>query len=310
MGVCFFSEDNDKRVKDNIMILGCNKKENAEKILIPNLLKSNESFVIVDEYNIACSVGPSLKDSGYMVFTLGADDVVGFSTMICNMSLVDDDDRRVAIFINPGDRSNYSGVEDTLLRIFTIFYEGGVFESKFGNIYFYLDNIMSYVNAWFYLRENIITAINDDIYVIVSVESASEINEIYQRKNDISWSEFFTYIVSLEFERKETIAFINGLLRDGINCSLVNNDVIVLKAEDDIYTYEIGDAIKCIKLSKIKQKRIKAGYSQKGLADLSCVPIKNIQSYEQNPDKVRKASVENILSIAKVLDCTIEDLLS
>lgn len=58
-------------------------------------------------------------------------------------------------------------------------------------------------------------------------------------------------------------------------------------------------------------KRIRTGYgcTQAALAKLSGVSLRSIQMYEQRNKDINKASVETIHRIAKVLGCTIEDLM-
>lgn len=58
-------------------------------------------------------------------------------------------------------------------------------------------------------------------------------------------------------------------------------------------------------------KRIRTGYgcTQAALAKLSGVSLRSIQMYEQRNKDINKASVESVYRIAKVLGCTIEDLM-
>jgi DNA-binding XRE family transcriptional regulator len=58
-------------------------------------------------------------------------------------------------------------------------------------------------------------------------------------------------------------------------------------------------------------KRIRTGYgcTQAALAKLSGVSLRSIQMYEQRNKDINKASVETIYRLAKILGCTIEDLI-
>ena len=58
-------------------------------------------------------------------------------------------------------------------------------------------------------------------------------------------------------------------------------------------------------------KRIRAAYgcTQAELARLSGVTLRSIQMYEQRRKDINKASADTLYSIAKVLGCTIEDLI-
>ena len=61
--------------------------------------------------------------------------------------------------------------------------------------------------------------------------------------------------------------------------------------------------------TSLKRIRIAYGCSQAQLARLSGVTLRSIQMYEQRRKDINKASAETLYSIAKVLGCTIEDLL-
>ena len=59
--------------------------------------------------------------------------------------------------------------------------------------------------------------------------------------------------------------------------------------------------LKCIRTAK--------GYSQKQLAEMSGVSLRSIQVYEQRREDINKAQSDSIFRLAKVLGCTMEDLL-
>lgn len=61
--------------------------------------------------------------------------------------------------------------------------------------------------------------------------------------------------------------------------------------------------------SKLKEMRLKRRLSQSQLAYLSDVNIRNIKTYEQNENDINKAQVNILLSLARVLNCSIEDIL-
>lgn len=61
--------------------------------------------------------------------------------------------------------------------------------------------------------------------------------------------------------------------------------------------------------SRLKRIRVSTGLTQTELANLSGINVKSIASYEQNPNKINKASVETIYNIADSLGCNIEDLI-
>lgn len=61
--------------------------------------------------------------------------------------------------------------------------------------------------------------------------------------------------------------------------------------------------------TNLKQIRSAYGCTQAELSRLSGVTLRSIQMYEQRRKDINKASAETLYSIAKVLGCTIEDLI-
>ena len=61
--------------------------------------------------------------------------------------------------------------------------------------------------------------------------------------------------------------------------------------------------------TNLKLLRQKAGLSQRELADLSGVPVRTIQQYEQRQKNINKAQAEYLVMLAKVLCCEIEDIM-
>ena len=63
------------------------------------------------------------------------------------------------------------------------------------------------------------------------------------------------------------------------------------------------------KVSALKLIRQKRKLTQEQLALLSGVNVRSIRSYEQGDNEIGKAQAETLQMLAKVLDCTIEELL-
>ncbi len=61
--------------------------------------------------------------------------------------------------------------------------------------------------------------------------------------------------------------------------------------------------------TNLKRIRTVYGCTQAELAELSGVSLRSIQMYEQRRKDINKASVEKLYGIAKVLGCTVEDLI-
>lgn len=64
----------------------------------------------------------------------------------------------------------------------------------------------------------------------------------------------------------------------------------------------------CFKDTNLKRIRTTYGCTQAELAELAGVSLRSIQMYEQRNKDINKASAETLLRIAKVLGCSIEDL--
>ena len=61
--------------------------------------------------------------------------------------------------------------------------------------------------------------------------------------------------------------------------------------------------------TNLKLLRQKAGLSQRTLAELSGVPVRTIQQYEQRQKHINKAQAEYLVMLAKVLCCEVGDLM-
>ena len=61
--------------------------------------------------------------------------------------------------------------------------------------------------------------------------------------------------------------------------------------------------------TNLKRFRQKAELSQKQLAELSGVPLRTIQQYEQRQKNINKAQVKYLVMLARTLYCSVEDLI-
>lgn len=61
--------------------------------------------------------------------------------------------------------------------------------------------------------------------------------------------------------------------------------------------------------TNLKVLRLDAGLSQSELAEISGIPIRTIQQYEQNQKNINAAKVETVVKLAKALNCTVESLM-
>lgn len=61
--------------------------------------------------------------------------------------------------------------------------------------------------------------------------------------------------------------------------------------------------------SNLKRVRVSKGFTQQDIAVLSGINIKSIASYEQDPEKINKASVETVYQLADSLGCDMSDII-
>lgn len=63
------------------------------------------------------------------------------------------------------------------------------------------------------------------------------------------------------------------------------------------------------KETSLKYRRQRASLSQRDLAELSGVPVRTIQQYEQRQKNINKAQAETLAMLANALYCSINDLM-
>lgn len=61
--------------------------------------------------------------------------------------------------------------------------------------------------------------------------------------------------------------------------------------------------------TNLKTIRTNAGLSQRELAELSSIPVRTIQQYEQRQKSINSAKAESLLALSRVLCCEMEDLI-
>lgn len=63
------------------------------------------------------------------------------------------------------------------------------------------------------------------------------------------------------------------------------------------------------KETNLKYYRKAAGLSQRELSDLSGIPLRTIQQYEQRQKSINKAQAAYLTTLAKVLYCSVDELM-
>lgn len=61
--------------------------------------------------------------------------------------------------------------------------------------------------------------------------------------------------------------------------------------------------------ARLRDARLKCGFSQSGLASAAGIPVRTIQQYEQGQKDLRKARSEYIVALSRTLSCDAEQLL-
>ena len=61
--------------------------------------------------------------------------------------------------------------------------------------------------------------------------------------------------------------------------------------------------------TNLKIKRLNSGVSQKELAEISGIPLRTIQQYEQRQKSINAAKTETVVKLAKALNCSVEALM-
>lgn len=70
----------------------------------------------------------------------------------------------------------------------------------------------------------------------------------------------------------------------------------------------LSDAEK-IRKANLKLFRLETGLSQSELAEISGVPLRSIQQYEQNQKNINAAKAETVVKLAKALNTSVEKLM-
>ncbi len=61
--------------------------------------------------------------------------------------------------------------------------------------------------------------------------------------------------------------------------------------------------------TNLKKYRLAAGLSQSELAEVSGVPVRTIQQYEQRVKNINAAKAESVIALSKALECPVEMLM-
>ena len=102
------------------------------------------------------------------------------------------------------------------------------------------------------------------------------------------------------------------IVNNGLTLSTVISMYILHEADESKFVdcaNEIIERNKKNSNSKLHIIRKARGFTQQQLSDASGVSLRMIQLYEQKQNDIRKARVNVVVSLAKALDCDIEDLI-
>lgn len=102
------------------------------------------------------------------------------------------------------------------------------------------------------------------------------------------------------------------IVNNGLTLSTVISMYILHEADESKFVdcaNEIIERNKKNSNSKLHKIRKARGFTQQQLSDASGVSLRMIQLYEQKQNDISKAQVNIVISLAKALDCDIEDLI-
>ena len=102
-----------------------------------------------------------------------------------------------------------------------------------------------------------------------------------------------------------------NIIFKALDYSTLEKMYITLHEADISKFVEIADSQIKKKFPETQLKRIRTSYgcSQSELAKKSGVSLRSIQMYEQRNKDINKANADTVLRLAKVLGCTVEDLI-
>ena len=147
------------------------------------------------------------------------------------------------------------------------------------------------------------------------IDQNDYLNEIYNGKKSIPNKEdinkdkyYWAGWVLAQFQHKEGYSFYK------INNSLPIEEVLrlypTLHEADVTKFFDVASTyFKKSEITNLKKIRQARGLSQSKLAGLAEVELRSIQMYEQRRNDINKAQVETLYKLARVLGCSIEDLL-
>lgn len=64
--------------------------------------------------------------------------------------------------------------------------------------------------------------------------------------------------------------------------------------------------LECNEITRLKKARTNIGISQRELSEITGIPVKTIQQYEQRQKNINHARVDYLISLSKALNCDIE----
>lgn len=103
------------------------------------------------------------------------------------------------------------------------------------------------------------------------------------------------------------------ILSDGLTLSTVFGMYIHHEADISKFVNSADAIVKrnsVSKEAKLQTIRKARGFTQQQLSNASGVSVRMVQLYEQKQNDLAKAQVNTVVSLAKVLGCTVEDLLN
>ena len=296
-----FFKDNSNSLEGNAIVYGPCATGKTEQFIKPNILamaKRNEANLIIFDANkgLHRQMESIIKNNGYQCIVI--------NSLECFNSLEEKIarayiKRKLCIFIEVEDFSYYSNslpikITDYLLSL-----------NQTIPTYFFFDEFQFTIDFDDYINNNIINFNKHKIYYVICLQSFESRRRLSYDKFNIL---FFQYPVNF-FDKEFIEAHFSGGVLLLENLKKIDRTHAILISGYNANNFAVSERLSRVLECPLKNKRIWKGLSQNELADLSHVAIRNIEDYEQNPEKINYASCNNVFKLAKVLDCSIEDLM-
>lgn len=143
------------------------------------------------------------------------------------------------------------------------------------------------------------------------------VHEISNEWKDVSWDYnidkgpiYWGGYIYARYQWEKGVPFLD-LYKNGITMDWVLNNFILHEAPEEKFVEVANSYLANSDLGKTQLARLRAywGLSQKMLSEKSGVTLRMIQLYEQGQNDLKSAKAETVMSLARALGCSVEELI-